>query len=162
MSTRPPIRGVHPRWPMDAIKRAPKQNVTNAAQRCGYRTCPVPYRPAVIGLGFIRLYHHNYLQDDALDHAANLYRGRRAREFSYKLLTDARAREEGYGPQLTTRRTRSLPFIHVRWLAVVPTPGPGATVILGTGSRKILPWAMAPHLDQNRDRMSRHLTAEPA
>ena len=84
------------------------------------------------------------------------------RELSYELLSNARAKKEGYGSQ-ATRHTlytavtapcpATTPYNRQIDLAEALTLGLDATVIAGTGSEKTLPWAMPPLLEQNCDRI---------
>jgi len=86
----------------------------------------------------------------------------RERELSYKLLSDARAKKEGYDSQ-AIRRTLSdsvtalcptiTPYDWQVDLAEALTLGLDSTVIAGTGSGKTLPWAMPLLLEQNRDKI---------
>ena len=86
----------------------------------------------------------------------------RERELSYKLLSEACAKKEGYDP-LTARHmlsesvTALCPGITLyNWqvnLAKVLTQGLNATIITGAGSRKTLPWAMPRLLGWNHDRV---------
>ena len=86
----------------------------------------------------------------------------RERELSYKLLSDARAKKEGYDSQ-ATRHTLSnsvtalcpaiTPYDWQIDLAEALTLGLDATVIAGTGSGKTLPWAMPLLLEENCDRI---------
>ena len=83
-------------------------------------------------------------------------------EFSYALLSEARAKETGYNSQATRRALSALvpaacPTITLHDWQVVPaealTLGLDATVIAGTGSGKTLHWAMPLLLEENRDRI---------
>ena len=86
----------------------------------------------------------------------------RERELSYKLLSEAHAKKEGYG-SLATRRTLSdsttalcLGIMPYDWqvdLAEALTLGLNTTIIARTGSGKTLPWAIPLLLEQNRDRI---------
>ena len=84
------------------------------------------------------------------------------RELSYKLLSDARMKREGYD-LLATRRALS-DSVTARYPVITPYDwqidvaealalGLDATVIAGTGSGKTLPWAMPLLLEEHRDRM---------
>ena len=86
----------------------------------------------------------------------------RERELSYKLLSEAHAKKEGYD-SLATQPTLSksvtalcpgiMPYDWQANLAEVLTQGLNATIITGVGSRKTLPWAMPQLLEQNHDRV---------
>ena len=86
----------------------------------------------------------------------------RERELSYKLLSEARAKREGYDSE-TTRRVLSdsvtrlcstiTPYDWQLDLAEALILGLDATVIAGTGSGKTLPWALPLLLEQNRDKI---------
>ena len=86
----------------------------------------------------------------------------RERELSYKLLSEARTKKQGYD----SRRTRHTLSSSVTALCPTITPydwqidlaealtlGLDATVIAGTGSGKTLPWAMPLLLEENRERI---------
>jgi len=86
----------------------------------------------------------------------------REREHSYKLLSEARAKREGYDSEATRRTlsdsvTRLCPAITpYDWqldLAEALILGLDATLIAGTGSGKTLPWALPFLLEQNCDRI---------
>jgi len=84
------------------------------------------------------------------------------RELSYKLLSDARTKKEGYDSQ-SIRRTLSssvtarcptiTPYDWQIDLAEALALGLDATVIAGTGSGKTLPWAMPLLLEENCDKI---------
>jgi ATP-dependent helicase YprA (DUF1998 family) len=86
----------------------------------------------------------------------------RERELSYKLLSEARTKKEGYD-SLATRRALSdsvttlcpaiTPYEWQVDLAEVLALGLNATVIAGTGSGKTLPWAMPLLLERNHNRI---------
>jgi len=86
----------------------------------------------------------------------------RERKISYDLLSEARAKRDGYNSQ-ATRRTLSdavtalcpaiTPYDWQLDLAEALTLGLDATVIAGTGSGKTLPWALPLLLEHNRDRI---------
>ena len=86
----------------------------------------------------------------------------RERAFSYKLLSEARMKKEGYD-SLATRRTLSdsviascpgiTPYDWQVYLAEALTLGLDAAVIAGTGSGKTLPWVMPLLLEQNHDKI---------
>jgi len=84
------------------------------------------------------------------------------RELSYKLLSDARTKKEGYNSQsirrtlsssITARCPTITPYDWQIDLAEALALGLDATVIAGTGSGKTLPWAMPLLLDENRDKI---------
>ena len=85
-----------------------------------------------------------------------------SRELSYKLLSEARTKREGYDSQ-ATRRTLSdsvtklcttiTPYDWQLDLAEALILGLDATVIAGTGSGKTLPWALPFLLEQNRNKI---------
>ena len=86
----------------------------------------------------------------------------RERELSYKLLSDAHLKREGYNSQvirhtLSASVTAWCPAITpYEWqidLAEALTLGLDATVIAGTGSGKTLPWALPLLLEENRDKI---------
>jgi len=86
----------------------------------------------------------------------------RERELSYKLLSDARAKKEGYNSQsirrtlsnsITARCPTITPYDRQIDLAEALALGLDATVIAGTGSGKTLPWAMPLLMDENRDKI---------
>ena len=84
------------------------------------------------------------------------------RERSYKLLSDARTKKEGYDSQ-GTRRTLSssvtarcptiAPYDWQIDLAEALTLGLDSTIISGTGSGKTLPWVMLLLLEENCDKI---------
>ena len=81
----------------------------------------------------------------------------RSRELSYKLLSDARLKKEGYNSQ-AIRHTLSVPQSPHKYewqidLAEALALGLDATVIVGTGSGKTLPWALPLLLEENRDKI---------
>lgn len=86
----------------------------------------------------------------------------RERELSYKLLSEARTKREGYDSQ-ATRHTLSdyvaglcstiTPYDWQLDLAEALTLGLDATTIVGTGSGKTLPWALPFLLEENRDKI---------
>jgi ATP-dependent helicase YprA (DUF1998 family) len=84
------------------------------------------------------------------------------REFSFKLLSEARTKKAGYDSQATRHKlsdsvTASCPTIKpYSWQIDVSEALAlwlDATVIAGTGSGKTLPWAMPLLLEENRDRI---------
>ena len=86
----------------------------------------------------------------------------REREFSYKLLSEARAKRDGYDSQATrcalsdsvARRCPTItPYEWQLDVAEAVILGLDATVIAGTGSGKTLPWALPLLLEQNRDKI---------
>ena len=86
----------------------------------------------------------------------------RERELSYKLLSEARAKREGYDSQairhtLSDSVTKLCPTITpYDWqldLAEALILGLDATVIASTGSGKTLPWALPLLLEQNHDKI---------
>ena len=84
------------------------------------------------------------------------------RELSYRLLSEARTKRDGYD-SLATRRMLSdsvtalcptvTPYNWQVDLAEALTLGLDATVIAGTGSGKTLPWAMPLLLESNQDKI---------
>ena len=86
----------------------------------------------------------------------------RERELSYKILSEARAKREGYDSQATRRilsdsvTARCPAITPYDWqldLAEALILGLDATVIAGTGSGKTLPWALPLLLEQNHDKI---------
>ena len=80
------------------------------------------------------------------------------RELSYKLLSEARAKREGYDSQatrdalsgsVTARCPTIVPYDWQIDVAEALTLGLDATVIAGTGSGKTLPWAIPLLLEEN-------------
>ena len=86
----------------------------------------------------------------------------RQREYSLKLLSDARTKKVGYNSQSTRRTlaesvTARCPAINpYDWqidVAEAVALGLDATVIAGTGSGKTLPWALLLLLEENREKI---------
>ena len=86
----------------------------------------------------------------------------RQREYSLKLLSDARTKKVGYNSQATRRTlaesvTARCPAINpYDWqidVAEAVALGLDATVIAGTGSGKTLPWALPLLLEENREKI---------
>ena len=86
----------------------------------------------------------------------------RERELSYKILSETRAKREGYDSQATRRilsdsvTARCPAITPYDWqldLAEALILGLDATVIAGTGSGKTLPWALPLLLEQNHDKI---------
>ena len=86
----------------------------------------------------------------------------REKELSYKLLSEARTKREGYdslatrcslSDSVTTLCPAITPYDWQVDLAEALTLGLDSTVIAGTGSGKTLPWAMPLLLEQNREKI---------